>query len=264
MYRAMGIEAADMGYLQRRRRACHRLDEPHQAGRGIRFGVATSHTRNNPLNFMDPTGQKECIDPDANGCKVTLPHEPSPPAPPPFIPAVPPFGSLPFDPSQVGSNSMQGFGDTTYAYDNRDSMYSYLGRLHGGWDIPLSSGTSLFSLGLGTVVCVGESCGLAAGSGNGLGIAIRYDSCNCVVFYTHLATINEGLTVDSSVVRGIEIGTSGTDVTGYPHLHLEIRPKHDVLTFYNPLYFFSRQALRLIPKVMQPTFCKSMQPTVIR
>jgi murein DD-endopeptidase MepM/ murein hydrolase activator NlpD len=97
------------------------------------------------------------------------------------------------------------------------------------------------------VVCVGESCGLAAGSGNGLGIAIRYDSCNCVVFYTHLATINEGLTVDSSVVRGIEIGTSGTDVTGYPHLHLEIRPKHDVLTFYNPLYFFSRQALRLIP-----------------
>jgi hypothetical protein len=34
-----------------------------------------SYVRNSPLNFTDPTGHKECVDFDINGCSVTLPHQ---------------------------------------------------------------------------------------------------------------------------------------------------------------------------------------------
>jgi murein DD-endopeptidase MepM/ murein hydrolase activator NlpD len=138
---------------------------------------------------------------------------------------------------------MQGFGDTEYAYNNRETEYDFLGRLHSGWDIPMATGTSLYSLGDGTVICVGDDCGLTGNSGEGDGIGIYYDSCNCVVFYLHLSQTTEGLVEKSTVSAGMVVGESGASSSGYEHLHIEIRPNRAAKTFYNPLYFFSSAAL---------------------
>ena len=203
---------------------------------------------------MDPSGHGQC-DPDGN-C-ISQPYTPYTPlspvsSKPDVIPENPPFDILPANPELFGDGNVQGFGDTTLAYHRRKGttdidpegnvypeMYNALGNLHSGWDIAMVSGTSLVALGEGEVVCVGEDCGQTAGSG-GEGVAIRYNSCACVVFYLHTSKqfVSDGDPVHANMI----VAESGTG-NGYQHLHLEIRKCETCLTFYNPIYFFTPEAL---------------------
>jgi len=49
------------------------------------------------------------------------------------------------------------------------------------------------------------------------------------------------------VTLGTVLGASGSGADGYAHLHIEIRPEREALIFYNPLYFFTLEALSAIP-----------------
>jgi murein DD-endopeptidase MepM/ murein hydrolase activator NlpD len=154
------------------------------------------------------------------------------------------------------SGEVQGFGDTTYAKHHRKGttdiipgsdppekypeMYNALGNLHSGWDVPMTPGTLLVALDDGIVVCVGSTCGQTAAAG-GEGIGILYNSCTCVVFYLH--TSDQFVADGDEVYAGKSVGESGTG-NGYNHLHLEIRSCETCLTFYNPIYFFTPEALQ--------------------
>ncbi|MCA9934984.1 MAG: peptidoglycan DD-metalloendopeptidase family protein, partial [Anaerolineales bacterium] len=204
-----------------------------------------SYVLNRVLNFTDPTGHRECGAFD--GCSgEALPALPLPTAhlPPYFIPDMPPFDIFPVNLSNI--SGVQGFGPTQISYDHRqgtsDEWYRQLGNIHSGIDIPLETGTDLVALGEGTIRCMGVDCGLSNNNdgADGLGIAIYYPSCDCVVYYVHLETISvEG----GDVTKGQVIGTSGESRHGYAHLHFELRPYEGSATWYNPLYFFTPDIL---------------------
>jgi len=99
------------------------------------------------------------------------------------------------------------------------------------------------ALGNGSIICSGKDCGLANNEDgrNGYGIAISYNDCACIVYYLHLKTVEDLQT--GSVTGGQLVGTSGSSASGHEHLHLEVRPYLGAATYYNPLFFFTSNAL---------------------
>ncbi len=70
-------------------------------------------------------------------------------------------------------------------------------------------------------------------------------ACACVVFYGHVSFIASEVMEGASVTPGMVVGKSGIG-NNFAHLHLEIRPSREELTFYNPLYFFTTEALSVV------------------
>jgi RHS repeat-associated protein len=224
-----------------------------------------SYVRNSPLNFSDPTGHYECEDayqcspPSGATPLPTSSSEDSTSTLPPGFPTSPVFDTWPTNPTNwKGGVKSQGFGGSTFSYNHRKGtidtdpitgevykeMYMLLGNLHSGLDIAMSPGQELIALGDGTVVCVGYNCGQSEGSG-GQGIGISYPSCGCVVYYAHTTPGITALDADgkpTTVYKGMVVGKSGIG-NGYAHLHLEIRPSAGAHTWYNPLYYFTPEAI---------------------
>ncbi|MDA0241967.1 MAG: peptidoglycan DD-metalloendopeptidase family protein [Chloroflexi bacterium] len=235
-----------------------------------------SYVENNPIRHNDPSGHcaqdfgtgHSCSLSDGGGNNGSQPSSSGSASSssagsnsihPLGFPTNPPFNIWPTDPSNWKNGyKSQGFGDTTFAYHGRKGtkdccdangnfykeMYMLLGNLHSGLDIAMDTGKELVALGDGTVVCIGYECGQSATSG-GQGIGISYPSCSCVVYYAHTTP---GITAldaggnPTNVVKGQVVGTSGIG-NGYAHLHLEIRPSAGAHTWYNPLYFFTPEAI---------------------
>jgi murein DD-endopeptidase MepM/ murein hydrolase activator NlpD len=141
-----------------------------------------------------------------------------------------PFG-LPFaEPPGPGTWYIsQSYGNTVFAYFERNSMYSAGQGLHMGLDFAAACGTPVVSIGDGTVLSVDGRGGspphnLMIDHGNGY-----------VSFYGHLLE-RPMVTVGQEVQKGEVVALSG-DMYGTcytaPHLHLEIRDR-SLQHLYNP------------------------------
>lgn len=112
---------------------------------------------------------------------------------------------MPFDPQYM---SISGYG-----YDDPDPDFA--SGVHEGIDYGLPSGTTLYSMGAGTVTYAGWN----GGYGNFVEVTL---SNGMKVRYGHLSNI--GVTMGESVNPGEVLGESGsTGNSSGPHLHFEIR-----------------------------------------
>jgi murein DD-endopeptidase MepM/ murein hydrolase activator NlpD len=114
---------------------------------------------------------------------------------------------------------------TTSCYKVFDN--AHVDHPHGGIDIAIPSGTTLYATMDGAVKHVGRSNGNPDGYGNGGGfgyyITIDYGG-GTVAYYGHMQDGSAAVSVGQRVVKGQEIGKSGNtgNSTG-PHLHYEVR-----------------------------------------
>lgn len=144
-----------------------------------------------------------------------------------------PFG-LPFaEPPGPGTWFVsQSYGNTVFAYYERDTMYRNGQGLHMGLDLAAACGTPVVSVADGTVISVD-------GRGGSLphNLMIEHDN-GFVSFYGHLLE-RPHVAVGQRVTRGQHVADSG-DMYGTcyeaPHLHLEIRDA-TLNRLYNPVDF---------------------------
>jgi murein DD-endopeptidase MepM/ murein hydrolase activator NlpD len=144
-----------------------------------------------------------------------------------------PFG-LPFaEPPGPGTWFVsQSYGNTVFAYYERDTMYRNGQGLHMGLDLAAACGTPVVSVADGTVISVD-------GRGGSLphNLMIEHDN-GFVSFYGHLLERAQ-VAVGQRVTRGQHVADSG-DMYGTcydaPHLHLEIRDA-TLNHLYNPVDF---------------------------
>lgn len=136
------------------------------------------------------------------------------------IPAARPFG-LPFaEPPGPGTWFVaQPYGNTVYAYTERDTLYRSGQGLHMGIDLAAACGTPVVAIGDGTVLSVD-------GRGGSPPHNLIIDHHNGYVsLYGHLRD-RPSVGVGQAVARGDVVAVSG-DMYGTcrasPHLHLEIR-----------------------------------------
>jgi murein DD-endopeptidase MepM/ murein hydrolase activator NlpD len=145
----------------------------------------------------------------------------------------PPFG-LPFaDPPGLDSWLLiQAYGNTTFAYRYRDTVYVDGQGLHFGIDLAARCGTPVVAIGDGVVREV-DSAYHGAGPHN-----VMIDHPNGYAsFYGHLLA-RSTLRVGQEILRGEVLGYSGDPdltCTSRPHLHLEIRNAPEHVIAYNPL-----------------------------
>jgi murein DD-endopeptidase MepM/ murein hydrolase activator NlpD len=131
-----------------------------------------------------------------------------------------PFG-LPFaEPPGPGTWYVsQSYGNTIYAYAERNALYRSGQGLHMGLDLAAACGTPVVAIGDGVVLSVDGRGGslphnLMIAHGNGT-----------VSFYGHLLE-RPGVAIGQAVRRGEPVALSGdmyATCTSAPHLHLEIR-----------------------------------------
>jgi murein DD-endopeptidase MepM/ murein hydrolase activator NlpD len=143
------------------------------------------------------------------------------------------FG-LPFaEPAGLGSWYLaQPYGNTIYAYFERQTLYGAGQGLHMGLDFAAACGTPVVAIGDGTVRSVD-------GPGGALPHNLMISHPGGVVsFYGHLLRRPE-LTVGQAVRRGEVVALTGDmyeTCTASPHLHLEIRDE-SLGRAFNPLLF---------------------------
>ena len=131
-----------------------------------------------------------------------------------------PFG-LPFaEPPGLGTWYIsQAFGNTAYAFAERNNLYRSGQGMHMGIDMATACGTSVVSIGDGTVLSVD-------GRGGAPPHNLMIDHHNGYVsFYGHLFE-RPRVQVGQQVSRGEPVALSGdmyATCTSSPHLHLEIR-----------------------------------------
>lgn len=154
-------------------------------------------------------------------------------ATPPVAAADRPY-RLPFDePSSLATWTIsQPYGNTVYAYFERNQIYRSGQGLHMGLDLACACGTTVRAIADGTVLSVDGQGGapphnLMIDHGDGY-----------VSFYGHLLE-RSPLAVGQPVARGEPVALSG-DMYGTcyssPHLHLEVRDR-SLTRLYNPVQF---------------------------
>ena len=127
---------------------------------------------------------------------------------------------------------IQPYGNTTFAYTNRRSIYPAGQGMHFGVDFAARCGTPIVAIGDGVVVGVDNAYHGAAPHNLMINHPNGYAS-----FYGHLLT-RPNLKLDQQVKAGEEVALVGDPdrtCVSRPHLHLEIRnvPGHRI--GYNPL-----------------------------
>jgi len=125
---------------------------------------------------------------------------------------------VPWD--RVGS--INWYGNTQYAYDNRDKLYSALQGLHSGIDFGVPKGTPIKN----TFDCPGKVIavdGKPYNYGANQPGSIVVDYGDYLVLYGH--TSRSDVKIGDIVKPGDPIGTTGVS-NGYAHLHLEVIKKH--------------------------------------
>ena len=192
-----------------------------------------SYTRNNPVNFTDPSGHREI---GASQDDV-LPHEiPFPTLANKLSPTEPVFYGLPVEVDDVqwangfGANEYAAkYGDPSSSYYNADNpTYRNSAGLHSGIDFGVAANTNVYSNVYGKLVLPPPFPGDA-----GPNVMIQLTN-GMLVTYGHVNVIT-GLTDGMEISPGMLIGTV-VDKGSNSHLHLALR---EGARTYNPAYFFS-------------------------
>jgi murein DD-endopeptidase MepM/ murein hydrolase activator NlpD len=143
-------------------------------------------------------------------------------------PFILPFAGAP------GPNSwlfIQAYGNTTFAYRYRNSVYYGGQGLHFGVDLAAPCGTEILAIGDGVVHSVDSWHG--AGPHN---LLINHAN-GYASFYGHLlvrASLKPGQNVQAGQVVGLS-GDPDRTCNSRPHLHLEIRDSETHARAYNPI-----------------------------
>jgi murein DD-endopeptidase MepM/ murein hydrolase activator NlpD len=140
---------------------------------------------------------------------------------------------LPFK-GDPGPNSwllIQAYGNTTFAYRYRNSVYYGGQGIHFGIDLAAPCGTEILAIGDGVVYSVDSWHG--AGPHN---LLINHSN-GYASFYGHLlvrATVRPGQRVEAGEVVGLS-GDPDRTCNSRPHLHLEIRDRETHALAFNPI-----------------------------
>ncbi len=177
-----------------------------------------TYVYNNPVRNIDPSGHWTLEEnPAAHPSRAEMAAEKE-------IPHQI-FSRLPTNTQTIRLN--QGFGNTKYAYDNKETQYALLGRLHSGLDLSMGAGADVYAMCPGTVVGIDQNIGKG-----GKSVVIEYGGYRVV--YGHVIA---GVEVGQKVAAGDVIGTI-QDQGDNSHLHLEVRQSRNHDIFFNPLYLF--------------------------
>ncbi len=229
---------------------------------------------NDPINYIDPTGERFCEDPDhcdrpclsSNGCFYGTPR---------FDPGnrgrgqptwrrynlwgdedlldyrglrVGAFDRLPVPRDKV--TYFNGFGKTQFASEHRCDIYRYTSGWHNGIDFGVPYGTDLYWPGVGPgVVASIDNARIAVRAGPH-NIVIQFRSYYVIFGHTYWESDPLRVKEKQIVNPGQRIGRSGDsetngEKTGDPHLHFEMRPVGQLTTAVNPASFFSFSLLAL-------------------
>lgn len=125
----------------------------------------------------------------------------------------------------------QPYGNTTYAYQQRNVIYRLSGGIHFGTDLAAPCGTEVVAIADGVVFAV-DNLNFGSGPHN---LMIDHPDLGYASLYGHLLEAPD-LKVGQQVKRGEPVALSGDPAEtchGRPHLHLEIRDLTHVRK-YNP------------------------------
>lgn len=156
------------------------------------------------------------------------------------------LSSLPFEANIYDLEFWWGFGNNTFAQENKCVWYERTSGMHSGLDfgLPYDSELSWTGSEAGEVVGVnGEGINLGAGPNS-----IVIESGGFYFLYGHNSdqepTVELGQTVQPGELIGYSGNPGGADGDGNDHLHFEIRPVNDRSVVVNPMSFFdaSQQA----------------------
>jgi hypothetical protein len=144
-----------------------------------------------------------------------------------------------------GPNSwlfIQAYGNTTFAYRYRNSVYYGGQGLHFGVDLAAPCGTEILAIGDGVVYSVDSWHG--AGPHN---LLINHPN-GYASFYGHLlvrSSLKPGQKIDAGEVVGLS-GDPDRTCNSRPHLHLEIRDRETHARAYNPLTLIDADWERIV------------------
>lgn len=149
------------------------------------------------------------------------------------------LSDLPFEENIYDLDFWWGFGNNTFAQENKCVWYERTSGMHSGLDFGLPYNSELSWTGSedGEVVGVnGEGLNLGAGPNS-----IVIESDGFYFLYGHTSDDEPSVEIGQTVQPGELIGYSGNpggaDDAGNDHLHFEIRPTDDRTIVVNPLSF---------------------------
>ena len=143
---------------------------------------------------------------------------------------------------------VQPYGNTTFAYEYRYSVYYGGQGIHFGIDLEAPCGTPVLAIGDGTVESIDSWHG--AGPHN---LMINHAN-GYASFYGHLL-VRARLDIGQRVKAGEVVALSGDPdrtCTSRPHLHLEIRDKQTQAIAYNPMDLIEADWQRLVMNGASP------------